>query len=117
MIFDARINCVTHNFGVSGKLRFSDIIIYDRQTQCWWQQALGEGIIGQQTGTTLTQLPGWMESWSAFRDRNPERLVMYEPDWCRSYGANPYVSYDSSILLRRRPCLDLARWRSARNGG
>lgn len=62
MIFDARINCVTHNFGVLGKLQFSDIIIYDRQTQCWWQQALGEGIIGQQTGTTLTQLPGWMES-------------------------------------------------------
>lgn len=97
IIFDARIDGVPHSFGVSGKLRFSDMIMYDRQTQSWWQQALGEGIVGQHMGMTLTQLPGWMESWSAFRDRNPDGLVMDEPDWRRSYGANPYVSYDSSI--------------------
>ncbi|MDP2080359.1 MAG: DUF3179 domain-containing protein [Pseudotabrizicola sp.] len=97
IIFDARIEGVAHSFGVSGKLRFSDMIMYDRQTQSWWQQALGDGIVGQHTGATLTQLPGWMESWSAFRDRNPNGLVMDEPDWRRNYGANPYVSYDSSI--------------------
>jgi len=97
IIFDARIDGVPHSFGVSGKLRFSDMIMYDRETQSWWQQALGEGVVGHHTGTSLTQLPGWMESWASFRDRNPEGLVMDEPDWRRNYGSNPYVSYDSSI--------------------
>lgn len=95
MIFDRRLDGQVLSFGVSGKLRHSDMIMYDRQTESWWQQALGEGIVGAMTGKMLTQLPGWMESWGAFRARNPDGLVMGEPDWPRSYGRNPYVGYDS----------------------
>ncbi len=47
--------------------------MYDRETQSWWQQALGEGIVGEMTGVQLTQMPTWMESWAEFRDRNPGR--------------------------------------------
>lgn len=94
MIFDRRLDGQTFSFGVSGKLRHSDMIMFDRQTESWWQQALGEGIVGKMTGKTLTQLPGWMESWDAFRTRNPDGLVMAEPDWPRHYGQNPYVGYD-----------------------
>lgn len=97
MIFDARIDGVAHEFGVSGLLRHSDMIMYDRQTESWWQQAIGEAIVGELTGTQLTQLPAVMESWSEFRTRHPYGLVMDEPDWRRAYGQNPYVSYDSSI--------------------
>ncbi|MCU9848693.1 DUF3179 domain-containing protein [Defluviimonas sp. WL0024] len=95
MIFDRRLGGQTLSFGVSGKLRHSDLIMYDRQTESWWQQALGEAIVGKLTGRKLTQLPGWMESWGAFRARNPDGLVMDEPDWPRSYGRNPYAGYDS----------------------
>lgn len=94
MIFDRRLDGQVLSFGVSGKLRHSDMIMYDRQTESWWQQALGEGIVGVMTGKTLTQLPGWMESWGAFRARNPDGLVMAEPGWPRHYGRNPYVGYD-----------------------
>lgn len=97
MIFDARIEGVPHEFGVSGLLRHSDMVMYDRKTESWWQQAIGKAIVGELTGTRLTQLPAIMESWSQFRDRHPDGLVMDEPDWARSYGQNPYVSYDSSI--------------------
>jgi hypothetical protein len=38
-------------FGVSGKLRNSDMVMYDRETESWWQQAIGEGIVGHHTGT------------------------------------------------------------------
>ncbi len=96
MIFDRRLGGQVLSFGVSGKLRHSDLIMYDRQTESWWQQALGEGVVGNMTGKTLTQLPGWMESWGAFRARNPDGLVMDQPNWPRSYGRNPYVGYDST---------------------
>ncbi len=94
--FDRRISGKALTFGVSGKLRHSDMVMYDRQTQSWWQQAVGMGIVGTHAGRYLDQLPGWMESWAEFRSRNPRGLVMAEPDWPRQYGRNPYVSYDSS---------------------
>ncbi len=83
MVFDARIGGRPHTFGVTGKLRHSDMVMYDRQTESWWQQAIGEGIVGTYTGRRLTQLPARMESWEAFRDSHPDGLVMDEPDWRR----------------------------------
>jgi hypothetical protein len=65
---------------VSGKLRNSDMIMFDRETESWWQQAIGEAIVGDLTGTELQTLPSWMESWSEFEARNPDGLVMAEPD-------------------------------------
>ena len=94
--FDRRVQGKVLSFGVSGKLRHSDMVMYDRETQSWWQQAIGEGIVGQMTGVELRQLPSWMESWDQFRARNPQGLVMAEPDFNRSYGRNPYQGYDSS---------------------
>lgn len=94
--FDRRIDGKLLTFGVSGKLRNSDMVMYDRETESWWQQAIGTGIVGELTGVELTQLPSWMESWAEFRERNPGGLVMDAPKWPRMYGRNPYVSYDSS---------------------
>lgn len=96
LTFDRRLGDRTLTFGVSGKLRNSDMIMYDRETESWWQQAVGLGIVGELTGAELTQLPTWMESWAEFAARNPDGLVMDQPSWPRTYGRNPYVSYDSS---------------------
>lgn len=96
MVFDRRVNGELRSFGVSGKLRNSDMVMYDRETESWWQQAVGQGIVGVHTGDQLVQLAAWMESWAEFTARNPQGLVMAEPDWNRRYGRNPYVSYDSS---------------------
>ena len=94
--FDRRIAQGTLSFGVSGKLRNSDMIMYDRETESWWQQAIGEAIVGDLNGTELVSLPSWMESWETFATRNPDGLVMQQPSFNRNYGANPYVRYDSS---------------------
>jgi hypothetical protein len=96
MVFDPRVQGRRLSFGVSGLLRHSDMIMYDRETESWWQQALGEGIVGTHAGRKLTQLPALMESWGAFRAAHPDGLVMDEPDWSRGYGSNPYVGYDTS---------------------
>ncbi len=84
------------SFGVSGKLRHSDMIMYDRQTESWWQQAIGEAVVGEMTGVTLNLLPSWMESWDQFKARNPEGLVMAQPPFNRQYGRNPYRGYDTN---------------------
>ncbi|MCF2903564.1 DUF3179 domain-containing protein [Octadecabacter sp. CECT 8868] len=94
--FDRRVNGQVLTFGVSGKLRNSDMIMFDRETESWWQQAIGEAIVGDLTGTELQTLPSWMESWGEFKERNRDGLVMDEPNQRRNYGANPYVQYDSS---------------------
>ncbi|MBV7378358.1 DUF3179 domain-containing protein [Maritimibacter dapengensis] len=99
LTFDRRHAGRVLTFGVTGKLRASDMVMYDRETESWWQQAVGEGIVGEFAGDTLVQLPSWMEAWSVFAARNPEGLVMAEPEHRRNYGANPYVGYDS----RKRP--------------
>lgn len=97
IVFDRMVNGELRTFGVSGKLRNSDMVMFDRETESWWQQAIGTGIVGQHTGDELTSLPAWMESWSEFTARNPDGLVMEEPTgFVRPYGANPYVRYDSS---------------------
>ncbi len=96
MVFDATIDATPHSFGVTGKLRHSDMVMYDRETETWWQQATGEAIVGELTGHRLTLLPAWMESWAEFTARNPGGLVMDEPDWRRAYGTNPYTGYDTS---------------------
>ncbi|MBI6630750.1 DUF3179 domain-containing protein [Pontibaca salina] len=97
MIFDRRVAGEILTFGVSGLLRNSDMVMFDRQSESWWQQAVGQGIVGRHAGTELTQLLSWMESWDVFRTAHPDGLVMAQPDWQRHYGQTPYVSYDSSI--------------------
>ncbi|PWJ18067.1 DUF3179 domain-containing protein [Jannaschia seohaensis] len=94
--FDRRVGDRVLSFGVTGKLRHSDMIMYDRETESWWQQAVGEGIVGEMTGVHLTMLPSWMEPWSEFLSRNPDGLVMAQPRANRPYGRNPYERYDSS---------------------
>ncbi|MFT7597082.1 MAG: hypothetical protein ACI8R4_004426 [Paracoccaceae bacterium] len=93
--FDRRTAHGVLTFGVSGKLRNSDMVMFDRETQSWWQQAIGTAIVGDLTGTHLKTLPSWMESWATFKARNPDGLVMAEPDYNRSYGRTPYQGYDS----------------------
>ena len=97
IVFDRRVDGRTLEFGTTGKLRNSDLIMYDRQTDSWWQQFLGEGIVGEMTGKRLKVLPSRLESFEKFAARHPggEVLVPNDPGM-RPYGANPYVGYDDS---------------------
>lgn len=96
LVFDRRLDGRELEFGVTGKLRFSDMVMYDRQSESWWQQAVGQGIVGEMTGRSLIQIPSWMESWERFVARNPQGRVMAEPKLRRPYGTNPYQRYDSA---------------------
>ncbi len=97
IVFDAKVDGRAHSFGTTGKLRNSDLIMYDRATESWWQQFTGEAIAGAHLGKKLMQVPARLESWADFRTRHPggKVLVPNNPDM-RAYGRNPYVNYDIS---------------------
>ena len=84
------------DFGTSGNLRDSDLVMYDRQTFSWWQQFTGEAIVGDLTGTELDFLPSQIIAWSEFKASHPEGKVLSRNTGAiRDYGANPYAGYDS----------------------
>jgi hypothetical protein len=95
LVFDRTLDGQVLEFGTTGKLRNSDLVMYDRQTESWWQQFTGEAIVGALTGRTLKLMPSRLESLGHFRARYPDGqvLVPNNPS-LRRYGANPYVRYD-----------------------
>ena len=96
LVFDRRVGEEVLEFGSTGKLRHSGLVMYDRTTESWWQQFLGKAIVGELTGTELAMLPARLESFATFRQRAPEGRVQVPPSDARAYGTNPYVGYDSA---------------------
>jgi hypothetical protein len=95
--FDRRAASRVLDFGTTGNLRNSDLVMYDRQTESWWQQAVGHAIVGDLTGTQLAMLPASIVSWDGFRTEHPEGAVLSkDTGFSRSYGINPYAGYDSA---------------------
>ena len=97
IVFDAMIEGKPHAFGTTGRLRRSDLLMYDRVTESWWQQFSGEAIIGEYLGKNLKIQPSRLESFANFKSRFPDGkvLVPNNPGF-RRYGSNPYIGYDSS---------------------
>jgi hypothetical protein len=95
--FDRRHEGEVLDFGTTGRLRFSNLLMYDRQTESWWQQASGAGVIGHFAGTRLRMVPVMMISFAEAAEIWPDaRVLSRETGFSRAYGANPYVGYDSS---------------------
>lgn len=84
------------DFGVSGKLRNSDLIMWDRQTESWWQQLTGESIVGELVGEQLDIIPTQLVSFADFKTGFPDAPVLSkETGFNRPYGSNPYRGYDT----------------------
>ena len=95
LVFDRRVGDRVLDFGTTGRLRHSDLVMYDRQTESWWQQASGEAIVGELTGTTLDFVPANTLSWERARALHPRLEVLSrETGVARRYGTNPYAGYD-----------------------
>ncbi|HSM56966.1 MAG TPA: DUF3179 domain-containing protein [Candidatus Sulfomarinibacteraceae bacterium] len=94
--FDATVDGMALDFGTTGRLRYSNLLMYDRQTESWWQQATGEAVIGEFTGERLTFLPAATVSWAEAQDTYPDAPVLSrDTGHRRNYGQNPYTGYDN----------------------
>ncbi len=96
IVFKREVGGHVLDFGTTGKLRNSDLVMYDRQTESWWQQFTGRAIVGEMVGTKLAPWPSRLESFARFAERHPDGKVLIPINpGVRSYGLNPYVGYDS----------------------
>jgi hypothetical protein len=81
--------------GTTGRLRYSNLTMYDRQTETWWQQATGDAIAGEYTGAQLEFYPASIISWNDFKSQYPDgKVLSRETGFARDYGKNPYFGYD-----------------------
>ena len=99
IVFDRRLKGRILDFGTTGNLRFSDLVMYDRQTESWFQQYSGDGLFGAFAGESLDIIPSVLESFAKFKARHPDGMVLMPPENVqRIYGANPYVGYDTGLF-------------------
>ncbi len=95
LVFDRRVGDRTLTFGTTGNLRRSDLVMWDRQTESWWQQLSAEAVVGELTGTRLKVLPSQTLSWADFKRIHPGGDVLSRDTGAeRDYGSTPYVGYD-----------------------
>jgi len=95
VVFDRRFGGEVLDFGTTGRLRMSDLVMYDRQSESWWQQMTGEAIVGKHAGSVLDRIPSQIVSFADFRGAYPSgRVLSRETGFSRAYGHNPYQGYD-----------------------
>ncbi len=107
IVFDRRLEHdgeeLLLDFGTSGMLRKSDLVMWDRQTETWWQQLNGLGIVGQLAGAELTMVPSLLISFEEFTESYPDgKVLSTETGTVRDYGANPYERYDDLDIEQPR---------------
>ena len=108
IVFDRRVGARTLDFGTTGRLRLSDLVMYDRQTESWWQQFTGKSIVGQYAGVELKRVPSEIVAFEDFEAAHPGgRVLSRRTGHVRPYGRNPYAGYDridqSPFLFSGKP--------------
>ena len=108
VVFDRRLDGRILTFGTTGNLRKSDLVMWDRQTESWWQQFSGEALVGELTGERLDILRSQTLSFADFRARYPQGDVLSRDTGAdRDYGRTPYEGYerpdDAPFLFEGEP--------------
>lgn len=116
IVFDRFLNGKLYDFGTSGLLRNSDLVMYDRQTQSLWQQFTGTAIVGEMLDKKLNEISSSIVSFKNIKDTYPKTLILSkDTGHNRDYGRNPYRGYDdinnSPFLLQTTPDSRLAPMR------
>ncbi len=102
VVYDRRAGELTLDFGTSGSLYQSSLVMYDRQTQSLWTHFNGQAVVGELEGTQLDFFATQISSWQQWRQANPDGAVLsvetgyYNPG---NYNRNPYFGYESSGSL------------------
>jgi hypothetical protein len=94
IVFDPVVGGTRVEFGVSGKLWNSNLLMYDRKTDSLWSQALGEAVVGERTGESLKVLASDILQYEKWKTANPNGEVLSRDTGAiRFYGQDPYGNY------------------------
>ncbi len=93
-VFKRTVEGEVVEFGTSGKLYNSNLVMYDRSTESYWSQAVGQAIVGERTGYVLERIPFDVAYWEDWKVINPDTKVLsQDTGFDRPYGADPYGNY------------------------
>ena len=93
-VFERIIDDNEVEFGTSGKLYNSNLLMYDRLTESYWSQALGLAVKGELTGKKLNLVPFDVITWGDWKKLHPDTLVLTtDTGHLRSYATDPYGNY------------------------
>ena len=93
-VFERVIDGQEVEFGTSGKLYNSNLLMYDRFTESYWSQALGMAVTGELSGYQLNLIPFDVITWGDWKKIHPDTLVLTtDTGHIRSYATDPYGSY------------------------
>jgi hypothetical protein len=99
IVFERTVDGTVLDFGTSGKLYRSDLVMYDRQGHSLWAQMEGRAIVGARAGTRLTMVPANTLAFETWRAAHPSgRVLSRETGHRRAYGVNPYEAYDEPAV-------------------
>lgn len=100
MAFSARVDANVLEFGVSGLLYNSDVLLYDRQTQSLWSQLMSESVSGPMRGSKLELLALHQMTWAAWQNRYKSGHVLSrDTGHVRDYSRSPYAQYDDTPII------------------
>ncbi len=100
MVFDRNVGGRELDFGVSGLLYQSDVLMYDRQTESLWSQLALKGVSGEHANTSLKWLASEFMNWNRWKERYPEgKALSTETGYPRDYSRTPYDGYEKSDAI------------------
>ncbi len=86
-------------FGVSGLLYHSDMVLYDRESMGRWSQFSRKAISGRFAGQELKWVPSAQMTWRAWKKKHPDgRVLSTDTGHHRPYPQTPYDGYDRSPM-------------------
>lgn len=104
MVFGREVEGKTLTLGTSGLLRQSNLIMWDHETESWWQQGTAEAIVGEMAGTMLDIISSQVVTWDDFYATHPDGTALDRKE--SLHGLNPYVGYDTTLPFLFREDID-----------
>ncbi len=102
VVFDRRVDGTAREFGVSGLLYNSNVLMYDRgsRSPSLWSQLAAKAVAGPYVGRSLKSVPAELVKWSQWKKTHPNSVVMStNTGHRRPYDRNPYGAYFSQDTL------------------
>lgn len=102
LAWESGTNNTNKEYGVSGLLYNSNLILYDRATDSRWSQMLSRSVWGARAGERAQRLQVIETKFSTLQSMYPAaRVLTRNTGWQREYDAYPYDNYrtDDNLLF------------------
>ncbi|MBX7107995.1 MAG: DUF3179 domain-containing protein [Chitinophagales bacterium] len=100
IVYERLLDGDTLQFGVSGRLYESNLLMFDDKSESLWSQAMGEAVAGKYTGMKLKLLNTEVVSFEEVVEDYPSaKILSPKTGYDRNYMQNPYGDYMTSEEL------------------